>query len=96
MELWLIADENKSNYVYIKDFNGFMCNKTKNKNKKYFCKCCLQCFSSGKVLQEHKENCLIINGRQSVKLKHGLISFRNLFKQLSVPCKIYSLILNVF
>ena len=46
MDLLLISDENKSHYVYIKDFNRFICNKTKNKNKKYFCKCCLQCFSS--------------------------------------------------
>ena len=48
MDLLLISDENKSHYVYIKDFDRFMCNKTKNKNKKYFCKCCLQCFSSEK------------------------------------------------
>ena len=46
MDLLLIADEIKSHYVYIKDFNRFMCNKTKNKNKKYFCKCCLQCLNS--------------------------------------------------
>ena len=57
MNLLLISDENKSHYVYIKDFNRFMCNKTKNKNKKDFCKRCLQCFSSEKVLIEHKENC---------------------------------------
>ena len=25
-----------------------------------FCKCCLQCFSSEKILIEHKENCLMI------------------------------------
>ena len=41
MDFLLITDENKSHYVYIKDFNRFMCNKTKNKNKKYFCECCL-------------------------------------------------------
>ena len=69
MDLLLISNESKSHYLYIKDFNRFMCNKTKNKNKKYFCKCCLQCFSSEKVLIEHKENCLITNGKQSVKLK---------------------------
>ena len=40
IDLLLITNENKSRYVYIKDFNRFMCNKTKNKNKKYFCKCC--------------------------------------------------------
>ena len=40
----------KINYVYIKYLNRFMCNKTKNENKNHFCKCCLQCFSSEKVL----------------------------------------------
>ena len=60
IDLLLISNENKSHYAYIKDFNRFRCNKTKNKNKKYFCKCCLQCFSSEKVLIEHNENCLII------------------------------------
>ena len=63
MDFLPITDENKSHYIYIKDFNRFMCNKTKNKNEKYFCKCCLQCFSSGKILIKHKENCLIKNIR---------------------------------
>ena len=53
MTLFLISDENKS-HVYIKDFNRFMCNKTKNKNKKYFCKFCLQCFSSENLLLNNK------------------------------------------
>ena len=57
---------------------------------KYFCKCCLQCFSSGKILIEHKESCLVINGKQSVKLKSDSISFKNYFKQLPVPFKIYA------
>ena len=90
MDLLLISDKNKSHYVYTKDFDRFMCNKTKNKNKKYFYKCCLQCFSSGKILIKHKEKCLVINGKQSVKLKSGSISFKNYFKQLPVPFKIYA------
>ena len=89
MNLLLISDENKSPYAYIKDFNIFMCNKTKNKNK-YFCKCFLQCFSSENVWIEHKENRLIINDKQSAKLKSGLISFESHFKQLPVPFKIYA------
>ena len=39
---------------------------------------------------EHKENCLIINGKQSVKFKSGSINFKNYFKQLPVPFKIYA------
>ena len=32
----LLLITNKSYYVYIKDFNRFTCNKTKNENKKHF------------------------------------------------------------
>ena len=66
-DLLLVIDENKSHYVYIKDCDRFMFHKTKKKNKKYFCKSCLQCFSSKNVLTEHKEICLNINGVQSIR-----------------------------
>ena len=88
MDLLLIFDENKSHYVYIKDSNRFMFSKTKNKN--YFCKCCLQCFSSEKVLIEHKENFLVINGKQNVKLGKSSISFTSYSKQSPAPFKIYA------
>ena len=42
MGLLLTTNENKSHYVYIKDFDWFMFHKTKNKNKKHFCKSYLQ------------------------------------------------------
>ena len=60
MDLLLIIDGDKLHYVYIKDFDRFMFHKTKNKNKKYFCKSCLQCFSSKNVLTKHKEVCLAL------------------------------------
>ena len=56
MDLLLITDENKSHYVYIKNFNKFMCNKTKQKSKKNFFRYCLQILSCEKVLVGHKEN----------------------------------------
>ena len=80
----------KSHYVYIKDFNRLMLNKIKNKNKKHFCIRCLQCFSSEDILIKHKENCLIINGGQHVKLSEGIITFLNYFKQLPALFKIYA------
>ena len=64
MNLLLIFHKIKSHFVYIKDFEKLMFNKTKNKNKKYFCKCCILCFSSKNVLTEHKEICLKTNGKQ--------------------------------
>ena len=58
MDLLLLIDDGKSHYVYIKGFDRFMFHKTKNKNKKWFCKSCLQFFSSENVLIKHKEDCL--------------------------------------
>ena len=62
----------------------------KNKNKKWFCKGCLQCFSCENILIKHKEDCLSINGIQSVEVEEGTIEFKNYFKQLPVPFKIYA------
>ena len=67
-----------------------MFHKTKSKNKKYFCKSCLQCFSSKNVLTKHKEVCLSINGVQSVRLEKWTIEFRSYFKQIPVLFEIYS------
>ena len=90
MDLLLLIDDDKPHYVYIKNFDRFMFYKTKSKNKKWFCKSCLQCFSRESVLIKHKENCLSINGKQSVKLEKGIIKFENYFKQIPVPFKIYA------
>ena len=67
-----------------------MFHKVKNKSKKWFCKSCLQYFSSENVLIKHKKDCLSINGKQSVKLEEGTIGFENYFKQISIPFKIYA------
>ena len=80
VDLLHLIDNYKSDHVYIKDFERFMFRKTKNKNKKWFCRSCLQCFSSKNVLVNHKENCLSINGKQSVKTEKGTIEFENYFK----------------
>ena len=66
-----------------------MFHKTKNENKKSFYRSCLQCFSSENVLIKHKEDCLNINGVQSVKVEKGTIEFENYFKRIPVPFKIY-------
>ena len=50
----------------------------------------MQCFISKNVLTEHKEVCLGINGAQSVRLEKETIEFKNCFKQIPVPFKIYA------
>ena len=86
----LLLINNKSQYVYIKDFNTFMFHKTKNKNKKWFCKGCLQCVSGENILIRHKEDFRSINGVQSIDVEKGIIELENYFKQLPVPFKIYA------
>ena len=90
MDLLLLIEDDKSNYVYIQDFNRLMFHKTKNKNKKWFCTSCLQCFIKENVLIKHKEDSLSINGVQSVKVEEGIIESENYFKQLPVPFNIYA------
>ena len=42
------------------------------------------------MLAGHKEDCLSINGAQAVKVEKGTIEFKNYFKQILFPFKIYS------
>ena len=42
------------------------------------------------VLIKHKEDCLSINGQQSINLKKGTIKFKSYFKQLPVPFEIFA------
>ena len=42
---------------------------SQDKKKKWFCKSCLQCFSNENMMIKHKEDCLRINGTQSVDVE---------------------------
>ena len=93
MNLLLITKDEKKHYVLIKDFNSFMYNQSKHKERKHFCMYCLQCFSSERVLANHVNNCLTINGKQAINMpKQGenILKFNNFHKQLPVPFVIYA------
>ena len=93
MNLLLITKDEKKHYVLIKDFNTFMYNQSKHKERKHFCMYCLQCFSSGRILANHVNNCLTINGAQAINMpKQGenILKFNNFYKQLPVPFVIYA------
>ena len=93
MNLLLITKDEKKHYVLIKDFNAFMYNQSKHKEKKHFCMSCVQCFSSESNLVKHTNNCLTINGSQAINMpKQGenILKFNNFHKQLPVPFVIYA------
>ena len=93
MNLLLITENENNHYVLIKDFNRFMYNQTKHKDRKHFCMNCLQCFSSDRVLNNHKEICIQINGTQAVKMPdkdNNILKFNNFHKQQPVPFVVYA------
>ena len=47
-------------------------------------------FSSRKVLKRYKEDCLIINGAQSVRSEKRTIDFKNYLKQIPVSFRVYA------
>ena len=92
MELLLITEGENKHFVLIKDFNKFMFRQTKHEHRKYFCMYCLQCFSREDVLTEHKSNCILINGKQAIKMpeKGDKVYFKNHHKQQAVPFVIFA------
>ena len=93
IELLLITKDENKHYVLIKDFNKFMYQQTKHKERKHFCMHCLQCFSSERVLNNHKDNCIQLNGIQAVNMPdkdNNILKFNNHHKQQPVPFVIYA------
>ena len=93
MELLLVTEKENKHYVLIKDFNRFMFNQTKHEHRKHFCMNCLQCFSSDRVLSDHKDICIQVNGTQAIKMPNkdnNILKFNNFHKQQPVPFVIYA------
>ena len=93
MNLLLITKDEKKHYILIKDFNAFMYNQSKHKERKHFCTYCLQCFSSERILANHVNNCLTINGAQAINMPEqgeNILKFNNFHKQLPVPFVIFA------
>ena len=93
LNLLLLDSDGKKHYVLIKDFNSFMFKQTKHKSKKNFCMNCLQCFSSKEVLDAHRKDCIVINGKQAIKMPNedeNEVEFINHRKQIPVPFVIYA------
>ena len=70
-----------------KDLNKFMYNQTKHEHRKHFCMYCLQCFSSERVLTNHKENCIQVNGKKAIKMPdkdNNILKFTNNYQYRSL------------
>ena len=90
LNVLLISNEEKSHYVFIKDFNRLMYSKTKHKDRKHFCMSCLQNFTTKEILNNYRKQYLLINETQAVKYETGTIKFKNFNKEIPIPFKIYA------
>ena len=90
LNLFLITEKDKSHSLFIKDFSRLMFSRTKHKEEKHHCMSCLQSFTKEKILNQHKKQCLLINGGQAVYYESRTIKFTNHNKQIPVLFKIYA------
>ena len=93
MNLLLITKDEKKHYVLIKDFNVFMYNQSKHKERKHFWMYCLHCFSSIEILDAHGKDCIVINGKTAIRIPNedeNEVEFINHRKQIPVPFVIYA------
>ncbi|CAB4002301.1 Hypothetical predicted protein, partial [Paramuricea clavata] len=92
MTLLLISKDERNHYVLVKDFNKLLHSYTKDNHKKHFCVSCFQNFRSEEFLQKHRKDCLIINGKQAVRMpvEGTTVDFKNHKNQLFAPFVIYS------
>ena len=93
LNLLVISEDNKKHYVLITDFDRFMYDITKNKQKQHFCMYCLQHFRTKTTLNKHTENCFEINGAQAIKMPdkdNNIVKFLNEKREKPVPFVIYA------
>ena len=86
----LITQENKSHYVFLKDFNCLMYSKTKHQHRKHHCMSCLQICTKEEILNQYKKQCLLVNGCQAANYESGTIKFTDYNKQVPILFKIYT------
>ncbi|CAB3988508.1 Hypothetical predicted protein [Paramuricea clavata] len=92
MTLLLITSDECNHYVLVKDFNNLLHSYTKDNHKKHFCISCFQNFRSEEHLHKHLKDCLVINGKQAIRMpvEGTTVDFKNHKNQLFAPFVIYS------
>ena len=79
VNLLLLEERGKRLYALITDLNTFIYDCALHRGKKYFCRYCLQSFSTDKILKTHVKVCFKVIGKQMVKIpkKGDYARFKN-------------------
>ena len=92
VDLLLIGEKGKRQYVLIKDFNRFLYNYTWYLGRKQFCHYCLQDFSTQEILNCHIKDFFKTNGKNKDynAWKGEYIKFKNYEWKIESPFMIYA------
>ena len=81
VHLLLIEQEGKRHHALIEAFNTFMYDHTLGRERKHFCRCCLQAFRTEEILKRHIKYCFKINGKQKIALPKKAIIINSNIKR---------------
>ena len=93
IDLLRIDEDDISHYVYVKDCSRLLnSQKSKFRNKSYFCKYCHTGFGTQELLNKHYENgCMEVEGQQiEMPTPDEKLKFKHHFKKLRCPFVIYA------
>ena len=84
IDLLLIGKRQKNHYVLINYFNRFMNDHSLHRGRKHFCRYCLHDFITEEILKRHIQDCLKVNGKQTIKmLKKGeYVNFKSFQRKI--------------
>ena len=92
VDLLVTSNSETNHYVWIKNFNKLCFNVNKHGGKKFFCKHCIQHFTSEANLQKHIKDCMVLNGCQAIGMPaEGTVTkFKSFRETVKIPFVIYA------
>ena len=92
IDLLVTSNSETNHYVWIKNFNRLCYNVNKHARKKYFCKHCIQHFSSESILLKHMGDCMVLNGCQAIAMpaEGEVAKFKSFRETVKIPFVIYA------
>ena len=88
IDLVFLTKGDQAHFALVKSFSRFAASK-KEKNKRYFCKRCLNSFPRVESLEKHKKNCEEFSAAK-IELPGGKCCFKNWERMMHVPVVVYA------
>ena len=92
VDLLLIAEGDKKNYVFITDFNTFRYGHILHCGRKYFCLYSLKAFRTAEKLKYIIKDCFKTNAKQTIKMPRRIecVKFKNFDRKIKSSFMIYT------